>query len=90
MIGKYFRLGKEKEKVCPFCLQKAHSYDWNYSTNELMVSRILCLIFIMLKITHDYRELYVMQILTCKYDNLKSEHKELKILIKHVVKEEIR
>lgn len=23
--------------------------------------------------------------LTCKYDNLKSEHKELKILIKHVV-----
>lgn len=31
-----------------------------------------------------------MQILTCKYDNLKSEHKELKILIKHVVKEEIR
>lgn len=31
-----------------------------------------------------------MQILTCKYDNLKSEHKELKILIKHVVKEETR
>lgn len=26
-----------------------------------------------------------MPILTCKYDNLKSEHKELKILIKHVV-----
>lgn len=31
-----------------------------------------------------------MQILTCKYDNLKSEHKELKIVIKHVVKEETR
>lgn len=31
-----------------------------------------------------------MQILTCKNENLKSEHKELKILIKHVVKEETR
>lgn len=31
-----------------------------------------------------------MQILICKYDNLKLEYKELKILIKYVVKEEIR
>lgn len=37
-------LGKKKKRVCPFCLQEAHSYDWNYSTNELMVSRIQCML----------------------------------------------